>query len=54
LRHFVALNLRRQAQQLQLESFEVIGPVAQRGNRGGKGRRDGAASKGGKGGPRRP
>jgi hypothetical protein len=50
LRHFVALNLRRQAQQLQLESFEVIGPFAQRGNRGGKGRRDGAASKGGKGG----
>ena len=54
LRHFVALNLRRQAQQLQLESFEVIGPVAQRGNRGGKGRRDGAASKGGKGGKARP
>ena len=31
LRHFVALNLRRQGQHLQLESFEVIGPVAQRG-----------------------
>ena len=40
LRHFVALNLRRQAQLLQLESYEVIGPVAQRGSRGGKGRKD--------------
>ena len=40
LRHFVALNLRRQGQNLQLESFEVIGPVVQRGTRGGKGRRD--------------
>ena len=55
LRHFVALNLRRQGQVLQLESFEVIGPVAQRGNRGGKGRRDGgSAKKGGKGGKARP
>jgi hypothetical protein len=36
LRHFVALNLRRQGQELQLEGFEVIAPVAQRGNRGGK------------------
>ncbi|MBM5824959.1 MAG: hypothetical protein FJ054_06275 [Cyanobacteria bacterium M_surface_10_m2_119] len=41
LRHFVALDLRRQGQELQLERLEVIGPVAQRGNRGGKGRRDG-------------
>ena len=49
LRHFVALNLRRQGQVLQLETFEVIGPVAQRGNRGGKGRRDGGSAKGGKG-----
>ena len=40
LRHFVALNLRRQGQHLQLESCEVIGPVVQRGTRGGKGRRD--------------
>jgi hypothetical protein len=40
LRHFVALNLRRQGQLLQLESYEVIGPVAQRGSRGGKGRKD--------------
>lgn len=54
LRHFVALNLRRQGQLLQMESFEVIGPVAQRGNRGGKGRRDGGSSKGGKGGKGRP
>jgi hypothetical protein len=46
----VALNLRRQGQVLQLETFEVIGPVAQRGNRGGKGRRDGGSAKGGKGG----
>lgn len=38
LRHFVALDLRRQEQQLCLEHFEVLGPVAQRGNRGGKGR----------------
>jgi len=51
LRHFVALNLRRTDQFLQLESFEVIGPVAQRGTRGGKGRRDGASAKGGKGRP---
>ena len=52
LRHFVALNLRRQGQLLQMESFEVIAPVAQRGNRGGKGRREGgSANKGGKGRP---
>lgn len=38
LRHFVELHLRRQGQQLQLERFEVIAPLAQRGNRGGKGR----------------
>jgi hypothetical protein len=43
LRHFVALDLRRQAQDLQLERFEVIGPMAVRGTRGGKGRRDGSA-----------
>jgi hypothetical protein len=39
LRHFVALDLRRQGQELVLEKIEVIAPVAQRGNRGGKGRR---------------
>ena len=45
LRHFVDLNLRRQAQNLQLEGFEVIGPVAQRGSRGGKGRREGGGGR---------
>ena len=54
LRHFVALNLRRTDQFLQLESFEVIGPVAQRGTRGGKGRRDGASAKAGKAAKGRP
>ena len=54
LRHFVALNLRRTDQFLQLESFEVIGPVAQRGTRGGKGRRDGGSAKGGKAAKGRP
>ncbi|WP_254968023.1 hypothetical protein [Cyanobium sp. CH-040] len=39
LRHFVSLDLRRQGQALTLEGLEVIGPVAQRGNRGGKDRR---------------
>lgn len=50
LRHFVALDLRRQGQQLVVERFEVIGPVAERGNRGGKARRPG----GDKGGPAKP
>jgi hypothetical protein len=49
LRHFVSLDLRRQGQQLNLESLEVLEPVAQRGNRGGKGRR-GGPEKGGGGG----
>jgi hypothetical protein len=56
LRHFVALNLRRDGQALQVESYEVIGPVAQRGNRGGKGRgngRDGAGRGAPRGGNRR-
>ena len=47
LRHFVALDLRRQGQQLCLESCEVVAPLAQRGTRGGKGRRGGAAGSGG-------
>lgn len=44
LRHFVSLDARRQGRALRVESFEVIGPLAQRGNRGGKRRRpeDGA------------
>ncbi len=50
LRHFVSLDLRRQGQQLAVERFEVIGPVAQRGNRGGRARRPGAD----KGGPAKP
>ncbi|WP_255087649.1 MULTISPECIES: hypothetical protein [unclassified Synechococcus] len=50
LRHFVSLDLRRQASQLQLERCEVIAPVAQRGNRGGKdrvGKERGAKDRGG-------
>ena len=50
LRHFVSLDLRRQGQQLAVERFEVIGPVAQRGNRGGRTRRPGADN----GGPAKP
>jgi uncharacterized membrane protein YgcG len=50
LRHFVALDLRRQGQQLCLESCEVVAPLAQRGTRGGKGRRGGASTGGGSGG----
>ncbi len=51
LRHFVSLDLRRIGHQLQVERFEVIGPVVQRGNRGGKGRVDRGGS-GGSGSPR--
>ncbi|MFM2080139.1 MAG: hypothetical protein RLZZ124_596 [Cyanobacteriota bacterium] len=47
LRHFVALDARRQGQLLQLERHEVIGPVPQRGGKG-RGGRGGRA-----GGPRR-
>jgi len=50
LRHFVSLDLRRQGQQLQLERCEVVAPLAQRGNRGGKGRKGGANAGGGGGG----
>jgi uncharacterized membrane protein YgcG len=50
LRHFVALDLRRQGQQLCLESCEVVAPLAQRGTRGGKGRRGGSGGGGGAGG----
>ncbi len=50
LRHFVELHLRRQGQQLQLERFEVIAPLAQRGNRGGKGRGERGGGRGGSGG----
>jgi hypothetical protein len=44
LRHFVSLDLRRQGQALNLEKLEVIEPVAQRGNRGGKPRRSGRSA----------
>lgn len=46
LRHFVSLDLRRQEQALQLERLEVLSPIAQRGNRGGKGRRPAGAGAG--------
>jgi len=46
LRHFVALDLRRQGQDLQLEHLEVLAPVTTRGNRGGKGRREGGREAG--------
>ncbi|MEB3360886.1 MAG: hypothetical protein VKI42_02040 [Synechococcaceae cyanobacterium] len=48
LRHFVALEMRRQGQQLCLEHLEVLEPINQRGNRGGKSRRGG--ERGGRGG----
>jgi hypothetical protein len=48
LRHFVALEMRRQGQQLCLEHLEVLEPINQRGNRGGKARRGG--ERGGRGG----
>ena len=38
LRHFVALDLRRQGQELHLERHEVIAPVPQRGGKGRGGR----------------
>ncbi len=47
LRHFVSLDLRRQGQQLSVERYEVMGPVAERGNRGGKTRRPGGDRGGG-------
>ena len=56
LRHFVALDMRRQGQEVHLERCEVIGPVAQRGSRGGKktGRKPGGGAGSGGGGQRRP
>jgi hypothetical protein len=42
LRHFVALDLRRQGQELHLENHEVIAPVPQRGGKGRGGRAAGA------------
>lgn len=46
LRHFVALDLRRQGQQLHLERCEVIAPMPQRGNRGGKAKGKGKGDRG--------
>ncbi|MCP9799435.1 hypothetical protein [Synechococcus sp. RedBA-s] len=54
LRHFVSLDLRRLGHHLELEHFEVIGPVAQRGNRGGKGRPQRPVSGGPSGSPSGP
>ncbi len=51
LRHFVSLDLRRQEQALQLERLEVLSPIAQRGNRGGKGGGKGRRPAGGVRGP---
>lgn len=52
LRHFVALDLRRIGEELHVERYEVIAPVAQRGNRGGKGRPERGGSGGARGGHR--
>ena len=41
LRHFVAIEGRRQGPQLAVERYEVIAELPQRGNRGGKARRGG-------------
>ncbi|MFM2204664.1 MAG: hypothetical protein RLZZ560_59, partial [Cyanobacteriota bacterium] len=49
LRHFVALDLRRQGQELQLERHEVIGPVPQRAGKG-RGPHGGGGRGGGRGG----
>jgi len=54
LRHFVALDLRRQGETLQLENVEVIAPVASRGTRGGKGRREAPRGPAGRGAVSRP
>ena len=48
LRHFVALDLRRQGQLLQLENHEVIAPVPQRGGKP-KGQGRGGQGRGGRG-----
>ncbi|MFM9087711.1 MAG: hypothetical protein ACKOPT_06175 [Cyanobium sp.] len=40
LRHFVSIDARRQEQMLTVDRYEVIAEVPQRGNRGGKARRN--------------
>jgi hypothetical protein len=48
LRHFVAIEGRRQGQNLAVERYEVIAELPQRGNRGGKARRSGGERRGAK------
>jgi hypothetical protein len=52
LRHFVALDLRRQGQELHLEHHEVIAPVPQRAGKGRGGRPGGGRAPGGRAGAR--
>jgi len=52
LRHFVALDLRRQGQELHLENHAVIAPVPQRGGKGRGGRAGGGGRGPGSGGAR--
>jgi hypothetical protein len=52
LRHFVALDLRRQGQHLLVEQHEVIGPLPQRAGRA-KGKGGGRPGAGRSTGPRR-
>jgi hypothetical protein len=40
LRHFVSIDARRQEQMLTVDRYEVIAELPQRGNRGGKARRN--------------
>jgi hypothetical protein len=53
LRHFVSIDARRQGQLLEVDRFEVIAELPQRGNRGGKARRGGAGGERRGGGDRR-
>jgi len=46
LRHFVAIEGRRQGQMIGVDRYEVIAELPQRGNRGGKARRGGGESRG--------
>jgi hypothetical protein len=48
LRHFVAIDGRRQGQILAVERYEVVAELPQRGNRGGKARRTGGERRGAK------
>jgi hypothetical protein len=46
LRHFVSIDARRQEQMLTVDRYEVIAELPQRGNRGGKARRNGSEGRG--------